>query len=116
MFTTTEIPRQDWMSFLDSLSRLHVDEPIRIEVLRQDIGAQLEVTDLPLDGIVADLKGPSSAITVAAGCEPAGHIAHIISDPITVRLAQDGAGRDDALEIVSADHTITLVFFEACAR
>ena len=116
MITTTEIPRRDWMSFLDSLSRLHFDEPIRIEVLRQDIGAQLEITDLPLDGIVADLKGPSAAITVAAGTEPSGHVAHVISDPVAVRLAQDGAGRDDALEIVSADHTITLVFFDEYAR
>lgn len=116
MMTTNVIPRHDWVSFLDSLSRRHLAKPIHIEVLRQDIGAQLEVTDMPLDGIAADLKGRSAAITVAAGSSPTGHIAHVISDPVSVRLALDSSGEDDALEIVSADHTITLVFFDERAR
>ena len=110
--TTTEISRFDWMSFLDSLTRLHVDEPVRIEVLRPDIGAQLEVNDLPLDGISAEVKGPRATITIAAGTEIDGHVAHIIADPVSVRLARDTAGADEALEIVDADRTVTLVFFD----
>lgn len=112
MITTTEIPRRDWVSFLDSLSRKHLEEPIRVEVLRLDIGAQLEVRDMPLDGIVADLKGPTAAITVAAGADPDGHIAHVISEPVSLRLAHGVDSDEETLEIVSADHTITLVFFD----
>jgi len=112
MMTTTEISRFDWMSFLDSLTRLHVDEPVRIEVLRPDIGAQLEVNDLPLDGISAEVKGPHATITIAAGTELHGHISHIISDPVSVKLARDSTGEDEALEIVDADRTVTLVFFD----
>lgn len=113
MITTTEIARYDWVSFFDSLSHLHGDEPVRIEVLRQDIGAQLEVNDLPLEGITAELKGPSATITIAAGSEPERHLSHVISDPVSVRLARGVAGEDDALEIVDADRTVTLVYFDA---
>lgn len=110
--TTTEIARYDWSSFLDSLTRLHVDEPVRIEVLRPDIGAQLEVNDLPLDGITAEMKGPIASITIAAGSDPDGHISHVISDPVSVRLARGSTDDDEALEIVDADRTVTLVFFD----
>jgi hypothetical protein len=116
MITTTEIARYDWVSFFDSLTYLHVEEPVSIEVLRQDIGAQLQVDDLPLDGITAELKGSHATITIAAGSDPDRHIAHVISDPVSVRLAQGSAGEDEALEIVDADRTVTLVFFDAPSR
>lgn len=113
MITTTEIARYDWTSFFDSLTYLHVDEPVSIEVLRQDIGAQLQVDDLPLDGITAELKGPRATITIAAGSDPERHISHVITEPVSVRLARGSAGEDEALEIVDADRTVTLVFFDA---
>lgn len=113
MITTTEIARNEWVSFLDTLSHLHVDEPVRIEILRSDIGAQVEVDDLPLEGITADLKGPEATITIAAGADPERHVAHVISGPISVRIARGSAGDDDALEIVDADRGVTLVFFDS---
>jgi hypothetical protein len=112
MFTTTEIARHDWMSFFDSLTYMHVDEPVSIEVLRQDIGAQLQVDDLPLDGITAEVEGSHATITIAAGSDPDRHVWHIISDPVSVWLARGSAGEDEALEIVEADQTVTLVFFD----
>lgn len=112
MITTTEIARYDWMSFFDSLTYLHVDQPVSIEILRRDIGAQLQVDDMPFDGITAELKGSHATITIAAGSEPDRHIAHVITDPVSVRLARGSAGEDEALEIVDADRTVTLVFFD----
>ena len=113
MITTTEIARYDWTSFFDSLTYLHVDEPVSIQVLRPDLGAQLQVDDLPLDGITAELKGPRATITIAAGSDPERHISHVITDPVSVRLARGSAGEDEALEIVDTDRTVTLVFFDA---
>lgn len=112
MITTTEIARYDWASFFDSLTYLHVDEPVSIEVLRPDLGAQLQVDDLPLDGITAELKETNATITIAAGADPERHLSHVITDPVSVRLARGSAGEDEALEIVDADRTVTLVFFE----
>jgi Family of unknown function (DUF5335) len=113
MITTTEIARYDWASFFNSLTYLHIDEPVTIEVLRPDIGAQLQVEELPLDGFTAELKGSRASITIAAGTDPECHVSHIITDPVSVRLARDSAGDDEALEIVDADRTVTLVFFDA---
>jgi hypothetical protein len=112
MITTTEISRYDWATFFNSLTYLHIDEPVSIEVLRPDIGAQLQVDDLPLDGITAELKGRRASITIAAGTDPECHVWHVVSDPVSVRIARDSAGADEALEIVDADRTVTLIFFE----
>lgn len=116
MISTTEIARYDWVSFFDSLTYLHIDEPVSLQVLRQDIGAQLQVDDLPLDGITAELKGPHATITIAAGSDPERHLSHVITDPVSVRLARGSAGEDEALEIVDAERTVTLVFFDAPNR
>ncbi len=111
MATTTEVPRRQWVSFFAKLSHSHLDERVRIEVLRRGIGAHLEVNDVPLDGITADLEGEGT-ITIEAGNQRDRHISHVISDPITVRIARSSAGDDDALMIAGADHTVTLVFFD----
>jgi hypothetical protein len=110
--TTLDIPRQHWTAFLDRLSRLHADEPIRVEVLRLDIGAQIEVIALPLDGIAADLDCMPCAIHIAAGSSPADHVDHRIADPTCMRLLRSPTGDDEALEIESADDSTTLVYFE----
>jgi hypothetical protein len=110
--TTLEIPRAEWMTFFDTLSRLHADEPIRIEVMRIDFGAQLEASDMPLDGFGADVRPGAATITIAAGSEPNRHIAHLISDPLHVRLLRGPGGDDEVLEIEAADESVTLVYFE----
>jgi Family of unknown function (DUF5335) len=108
-----EIPRRDWSAFFDSLSRQHADEPIRVEVLRLDIGAHIEVVTLPLDGIAADVQGGECVITIAAGSTPDDHVDHLISHPQHVRLLRGPTGHDEALEIDAADESTTLVYFEA---
>ncbi|HWM87405.1 MAG TPA: DUF5335 family protein [Kofleriaceae bacterium] len=109
---TLEIPRQDWSSFFDDLSRNHAAETIRVEVLRIDIGAQIEVMALPLDAFAADQAGGRCVIKIAAGKSPADHMAHLISDPQHVRLLRGPSGDDEALEIEAGDDSTTLVYFE----
>jgi hypothetical protein len=109
---TLEIPREEWVSFFDSLSRIHEDEPIRIEILRADIGAQIEIGGIPLDGFAADLKGGAAVITIAAGSRPDDHLAHLVSDPQHVRILRGPSGDDEALEIMGGDESTTLVIFE----
>jgi hypothetical protein len=109
---TLEIPRQEWSHFFDALSRTHAEETIRVEVLRIDIGAQLEVMALPLDGFAADLRGDRCVITIAAGTTRDDHIAHQIADPTHVRVLRGPTGDDEALEIEAGDESTTLVYFE----
>lgn len=111
--TTLEIPRRQWREFFDRMSRLHVDEPVHIQVLRLDLGAQLEVSGLPFDGISADLKDGENSITIAAGSSPDDHIAHLIADPLQVRVLRSLAGDEEVIEIRAADQTTTLLHFDA---
>ena len=110
---TLEIPRPEWTSFFDTLSRTHAEEPVRVEVLGLDIGAQVEVMALPLDGIAADLAGGECVITIAAGTSRTDHVAHLIADPQHVRLLRGPLGDDEALEIEAGDESTTLVYFHS---
>ena len=112
MNTTMEIPRDEWVPFLDQLSRLHEEEMITVEVLRLDFGAQLQVVGLPLEGISADPTRLASTITIAAGAAPDQHIEHHISQPLHVRIMRGTTGDDEVLEIEAADESTTLLFFD----
>ena len=109
---TIDIPREEWTAFLDTLSRYHVDEPVSVDVLRADIGAQKEIVHLPLGGIVADLKGRSASIAISAGPGPGESISHVVADPVRVRLLRSVTGDDHTLEIEAADRSTTLLYFE----
>jgi hypothetical protein len=109
---TLEIPRQEWTSFFDALTRQHADERIRVEVLRLEVGAPTEVQSISLDGIAADLASSGPIITIAAGSTSDEHIAHLIADPQHVRLLRGPLGDDEALEIEASDESTTLIYFE----
>jgi Family of unknown function (DUF5335) len=110
---THEIPRHQWQVFFDRVSRLHAGEPVHIEVHRLDFGAQLQVSGRPFDGISADLKDGENSITIAVGSAVDDHVAHLITNPLQVRVLR-GPGDDDvALEIRAADETATLLYFDA---
>lgn len=108
---TIDIPVDNWNRFFDTLSRLHVDEYVRIEIMRDDFGAQVEVTSLPFNGISADLKDGECSITVSAAAVGNGHVSHQIDHPTEVRLLRDDYGSDRALEIIGQDDSKTLIYF-----
>ena len=54
---TLEIPREQWPTFFDRTTRLHADEPIRLEILRLDFGAQVAIDGLPLVGMTVNGAG-----------------------------------------------------------
>ena len=51
-----EIPRGEWVKYLDGFSRRHEGWLVTVEVLGAEIGAQVEAQELPLEGITAELK------------------------------------------------------------
>jgi hypothetical protein len=111
--TTLEIPRPEWSTFLHRMTRLHVGEPIRLEVLRLDVGAQLAMNGLALVGITASGRGDDDWIEIAAGTSPDGHAAHRIAGPVRMHVLRRILDDDEVLEIRSADHTTTLLHFDA---
>jgi len=106
-----EIPRGEWESFLEAFSRRHQGWLVTVEVLREKLGAQTEVRDLPLQGIFSERDG--RRITILVGRDAQKHLAHVVESPgrLWVEVAEGGA--EAALEVESEDATKTILEFRA---
>lgn len=114
---TREIPPDRWPYFLGDFTQLHQGEHVSVETIGQgsptkDRGGPVEshLCDLPLVGIVADPKAPGGGwIDVIAGDSPATQSTHSIPRPSRVVIAEEASGQAVALQIDSADGSITMV-------
>jgi hypothetical protein len=106
-----EIPREQWISFLDDFSKRHAGWVVTMEVLGSDLGDQEESAVLPLVGISADVKDGENRIEVMVGGRPDANLTHIIDGAKRVLLTQSEAEQHDAVEIESDDGTRTLLHF-----
>jgi len=111
---TQEIARDEWATFFDGFSLQHRGWLVTVEVLGPEIGAQVEASELPLQGVTAGLKGSSKdSISIIVGATPEDHVTRTINAPRHVMLKRNDEGADEALEIESAGGTITLVRFRS---
>ena len=109
-----EIPRDEWVEYLDSFSRQHEGWLVTVEVLGAEVGAQVEAQELPLQGVTAELKGGGEdAITVIVGGRGAERVTHTVTRPAHVRVEQSEDGADMTLQIESPDGAATLVRFRS---
>ena len=111
---TKEIPKDEWREFFDRFSRQHQGWPVTVEILSAEIGAQVEVRELPFEGIVDEwdeIEG--NEIMIMAGGTPHDHITHGISHPVQVSLEQTDEDADVALAIKSSDGTTALLRFRS---
>jgi len=115
---TREIPRTEWVAWLDAFSREHRGWLVTVELVAANLGDQEEVRRRPLVGVSADVKDGENRVLVAVGGPaggPAGHTTHVIERPRRVWLkgrdAPDVPGRE-ALSIEDESGTMTLVRFE----
>ena len=111
---TVEIPPSAWAQALDAFSAIHEGWLVSLDMLAPDLGAQPELRDMPLLGIVAE-GGSGGAISICAARSPAEHITHIIHSPTRVRIERTDEGADVALQIESADGTHAILRFRAVA-
>jgi len=109
---TREIPRGEWTTFCDKLSRKQEGWEVTLEVFGPDIGDQIEERHLFFAGVtaeVADKAGKGDTIEIMMGGKPSGHVTHTITEPILVELQQTDLGLDSALQIKCADGTTSLL-------
>ncbi|HEY2586467.1 MAG TPA: DUF5335 family protein [Tepidisphaeraceae bacterium] len=106
-----EIPSDQWVPFLDDLSKRHQGEQVTVELIGRDIGDQQAARDQSLLGITVDPPSGAFKIDVIMGDRSGINMSHEIAHPIHVRLAQSDDGRDAALEIESDSGPRTLVRF-----
>jgi hypothetical protein len=107
--TTREIERKEWPDFFDAFSRRHEGWLVTLEVLDEELGAQIEVENKALKGIVVERKGDPKVIDIFVWNQPDEDSCHIIDRPTRVWVEETGEGADAAIEIESEDHATTLL-------
>jgi hypothetical protein len=112
---TVQIPREAWSQTLNDFSAMHEGWLVSVDVLSAEIGAQPEVHDLPLVGVVAEPDGDGGTITISAARQAAGQITHTIHSPTRVWIERTDEGADAAVQIESADGAKTIVRFRTPA-
>ena len=111
---TREIKRDEWREFFDSFSKQHQGWLVTIEMLGADLGDQVEVRQLPLEGITVETSdGNETQIETIAGEKPDSHISHTVTSPKRIWLKRTDEGADEALEIESEENTVLLRFRSA---
>ncbi len=110
---TVEVRSDRWSQALSEWSAMHEDWLVSVDVLSPALGAQLEVDELPLVGVVA---GPQNGgrVTITAKSGVA-QITHTVQSPARIWLERADNGADVALQIESADGTKTIVRFKTPA-
>jgi hypothetical protein len=109
-----EIPREEWMTVLDSFSRQHEGWLVDVEVVTDGLGAHREIREKSLIGVSADLKSHGiDTISIIAGDRSDDHVNHIINRPSRVALEETEEGAHKGLRIDAEDGQMTLVLFRS---
>lgn len=97
---TQEILRDEWARYFEEFSRRHQGWLVTVEILGLDIGDQVQVRNLPLEGIIVETNDSDGGeMTIIAGNRPDARISHTICAPVRVWVKQNEQGADEALEI-----------------
>jgi hypothetical protein len=112
---TVEIPRDQWTQALDRFSTQHEGWLVSLDVLDQTLGAQPEITDLPLIGITAETGTQEPTITIAAAQSTDEQVTHTIHSPTHVRIEKTDEGADAAVQVESAEGSTAILRFKTAA-
>lgn len=105
---TREISSNDWQSFFNQVSKALQGKLIKIEVDSLELGSQVEVDQLSLNGLTYDKKDDAFVISSDA-------IEHVFHSPQQI-FATDGSDGINSLKVHSVDGTEQIInFVEALA-
>ncbi len=107
---TYEIPREKWPTDVTRFGEDHYRWLVSVEVLGNDIGAQPEVRNLPLEGLSAEPAAKGGSVSVFVERDKDEHVTRFIQHPAKILVDEEDNGRA-AMQIVSADGTSTIVNF-----
>ena len=111
---THQIPSHDWAKFFDEFTRRHKHWLVTIELMQADLGDQVQVRELPLEGITVEPNEVGEYhIMIMAGSRPDARISHTINAPRRVWLKRNDEGADEALEIEAFSGVVLVRFRSA---
>jgi hypothetical protein len=100
---TRVINKDNWQGFFDQVSKALQGKLIEIEVDSLELGAQIAVDKLSLNGLTYDKKDDAFVISTD-------EIEHVIHSPQQI-FVTDGANGIDSLKVSSADGSEHIVSF-----
>ena len=107
---TNEISKPDWKQFFDRLSKNRLEWQTRVEVLKDDIGAQVLSDGLPLNGFMLEEKADGqNAIEIMLGEKSGAHQTHTIFNPQKVFFEEDESSQTGIIEIEDESGAKTLI-------
>ena len=107
---TREIPKSEWPSYFNDLSRLPSPPPVvTVEVDGEEVGAQIEAEHKTLAGISYDNRDDVLVIGIGG---PDGHeqLEHLVSQPERIYVAE---GDEHTIDVQDADGVQTLIRLES---
>lgn len=110
--STREITRNEWTSFFHVFSKEHEGWIASLELLGDEVGAQLEAVELPFEGISIAEDEPQSLI-INLGRTAEDHVSHAVERPRHIWFRQTEEGANDSLEIVEEGNQKTLLRFRS---
>ena len=109
-----EIPRGEWLSFLDGFSRKHEGRLVTMEVSEGEEKNRVEAENLTFEGVTPERSEDHDRISIALGKAPDDHLTHFVSDPIRVLLMETEEG-EVGLQIEAANGARTVIRFRDSA-
>jgi hypothetical protein len=107
---TREIPRAGWHDFFDAFTRNHETDLVAVEIMGNEIGAQIQGRSLLFGGI-SPAQPNDESLALMFDSTDGEHLTHTVEKPTHIWLQRTFDHTDRALEIESADGTKTLVRF-----
>jgi hypothetical protein len=108
-----KLDRSVWIYYFNEFSRRNYSRPTQLEVFGEN-GAQEAERGLSFTGISLERGNGSPAVEImlggVGGLET--HMTHVISDVVQITPKCGLDGRDEAIEIVSAEGETSLLRFE----
>jgi Family of unknown function (DUF5335) len=104
-----EIPRGEWLSFLDGFSRRHEGWLVTLEVPDGQGGSGVEAENLKLEGVTPEHSEGQERISIALGKAPDDHLTHFVGDPVRVLFLETNSGEQAGLQIEAADGGRTVI-------
>lgn len=100
---TREIPKEQWKEFFDNLSRDLDGWETRVEIVNNDVGAQVLCEGLPFHGLTAETDRTGEfTIELSVGAGADYHQTHTVTTPFKVSFKGAGVGPGGVLDIEDA--------------
>jgi hypothetical protein len=112
MIRSIDIPKENWINFLQMLNRDALGRSVRLEVAREELGDQELAAFMPLRRIDFETKGSELGSLLVSVGQDWEELTHRIDAPSYLCIGHNGGGEIEWLAIEDAREGLTLIHFQ----